>query len=35
MMNLWNGMGVDEWFGFYNGVILLYVYYDWVCYIKK
>ncbi|MFB2126348.1 family 16 glycosylhydrolase [Bacillus subtilis] len=35
MMNLWNGTGVDEWLGSYNGVNPLYAHYDWVRYTKK
>ncbi|MCY9075237.1 beta-glucanase, partial [Bacillus inaquosorum] len=35
MMNLWNGTGVDEWLGSYNGVTPLYAHYDWVRYTKK
>lgn len=35
MMNLWNGTGVDEWLGSYNGVNPLYAHYDWVRYTKN
>nr|AAZ17396.1 glucanase-xylanase fusion protein gx-56 [synthetic construct] len=35
MMNLWNGTGVDDWLGSYNGVNPLYAHYDWVRYTKK
>ncbi|MCY7832482.1 beta-glucanase, partial [Bacillus spizizenii] len=31
----WNGTGVDEWLGSYNGVTPLYAHYDWVRYTKK
>ncbi len=35
MMNLWNGIGVDDWLGSYNGVNPLYAHYDWVRYTKN
>ncbi|MFS0657085.1 beta-glucanase [Bacillus sp. 179-C3.3 HS] len=35
MMNLWNGVGVDEWLGSYNGATPLFAHYDWVRYTKK
>ncbi len=35
MMNLWNGTGVDEWLGAYNGANPLYAEYDWVKYTSN
>ncbi|MEK3882988.1 glycoside hydrolase family 16 protein [Paenibacillus sp. PL2-23] len=35
MMNLWNGTGVDDWLGAYNGATPLYAYYDWVRYTSN
>ena len=32
MMNVWNGTGVDEWLGHYNGVAPLTAQYDWISY---
>ena len=32
MMNAWNGTGVDEWLGHYNGVAPLTAQYDWISY---
>lgn len=35
MMNLWNGTGVDDWLGSYNGANPLYAEYDWVKYTSN
>ncbi|WP_046214182.1 beta-glucanase [Paenibacillus wulumuqiensis] len=35
MMNLWNGTGVDDWTGTYNGANPLYAEYDWVRYTSN
>lgn len=35
MMNLWNGTGVDDWLGPYNGANPLYAEYDWVKYTSN
>jgi endo-1,3-1,4-beta-glycanase ExoK len=35
MMNLWNGTGVDDWLGAYNGANPLYAEYDWVKYTSN
>lgn len=32
MMNVWNGTGVDEWLGHYNGRAPLTAQYDWISY---
>lgn len=32
MMNLWNGTGVDDWLGAYDGTTPLKAYYDWMAY---
>ena len=32
MMNAWNGTGVDEWLGHYNGAAPLTAQYDWISY---
>ncbi|AFH62447.2 beta-glucanase [Paenibacillus caseinilyticus] len=35
MMNLWNGTGVDDWLGRYDGKNPLAAYYDWVKYTSN
>jgi len=35
MMNIWNGKGVDDWLGSYNGANPLYAEYDWVRYTSN
>jgi beta-glucanase (GH16 family) len=35
MMNIWNGIGVNDWLGPYNGVNPLYAEYDWVKYTSN
>lgn len=35
MMNIWNGAGVDEWLGSYNGANPLTAQYDWVRYTSN
>ena len=32
MMNVWNGTGVDDWLGHYNGAVPLTAQYDWISY---
>lgn len=35
MMNLWNGTGIDDWLGSYDGANPLYAEYDWVKYTSN
>lgn len=35
MMNVWPGIGVDDWLDAYDGTTPLYAHYDWISYEKK